>query len=326
MTAWYDRLASLVAAGVDCVVVTVVATKGSTPREPGTRMIVTADRLFGTVGGGNLEYRATDIARRIIGDGMDAPALHDFPLGPSLGQCCGGHATLCFEPFVGVKADQPWIDEVRRSLPCMLVSELRPGGTRTVAVGAGSFDGPKLVEDGETILLVSPVRPPELTVCLFGAGHVGQALVRVLADLPCRISWIDSRAEQFPDALPDNVTAEISAAAERDVDDAAPGSFFLVMTHSHQLDLQICERILRRGDFAYLGLIGSATKRKRFEARLARKGLSPAVLGRLICPIGVPGISGKHPAKIAIAVAAEILQRLEAADREAGFEQSTLSA
>ncbi|MCG8694872.1 MAG: xanthine dehydrogenase accessory protein XdhC [Minwuiales bacterium] len=284
MTAWYDRLASLIAAGVDCVVVTVDATRGSTPREPGARMIVTADSLFGTVGGGNLEYRATEIARRMFGEAKADTVLHDFPLGPSLGQCCGGHATLSFEPFVGVESEPSWIGEFRRS------------------------------------------QPPEMTVYLFGAGHVGRALVNVLAGLPCRICWIDPRAGQFPDDLPDNAAIDVSAAPERDVDDAPAGAFFLVMTHSHQLDLQISERILRRGDFAYFGLIGSATKRKRFEARLMRKGIAPAMLRRMTCPIGVDGISGKHPAKIAVAVAAEILQRSEAVEREADFAGTTLSA
>ena len=285
MTAWYDRLASLIAAGIDCVVVAVDATRGSTPREAGARMIVTSDSLFGTVGGGNLEYRAMEIARRMLGEAKtDAVAVHDFPLGPSLGQCCGGHATLSFEPFIGVESEPSWIGELRRS------------------------------------------QSPEMTVYLFGAGHVGRAVVDVLAGLPCRICWIDSRAGQFPEDLPDNVATEVSAAPERDVDDAPPGAFFLVMTHSHQLDLQISGRILRRGDFAYFGLIGSATKRKRFEARLMRKGVSPAMLRRMTCPIGVDGISGKHPAKIAVAVAAEILQRSEAVDKETDLAETTLSA
>ena len=285
MTTWYDRLASLIAADVDCVVVTVATAKGSTPREAGARMIVTADRLFDTIGGGNLEYRAMEIARRMIDKAeANTAALHEFPLGPSLGQCCGGHVALSFEPFIGVDAEPVWIDEARRS----------------------------------------PASEP--SIYLFGAGHVGQALVKVLADLPCRIRWVDSRAQQFPNDLPETLVAEVSAAPERDVDDAPPGSFFLVMTHSHQLDFQICERVLRRGDFAYLGLIGSLTKRRRFETRLMRKGISPAMLRRLTCPIGVDGISGKHPVKIAIAVAAEILQRCESADGEVGFRQTTISA
>jgi xanthine dehydrogenase accessory factor len=142
---------------------------------------------------------------------------------------------------------------------------------------------------------------------LFGAGHVGRALVHVLTGLPYQIRWFDERAEMFPPALPANVTIEASADARHDVASAPPGTIFLVMTHSHALDFDICDQILRRGDFAFLGLIGSATKRATFERRLKLRGHSDAAIRRLICPIGLPSIAGKAPAVVAISIAGQLL-------------------
>ncbi|MFQ5972517.1 MAG: xanthine dehydrogenase accessory protein XdhC [Alphaproteobacteria bacterium] len=250
MTDWLRELTRLTEAGEPHVLVTVVEVKGSAPREAGAKMVVTADGQFGSVGGGNLEHKATLLARRMLREGCDAPALEHFPLGPSLGQCCGGHVSLLLEPF-----------------------------------HAGHFH-----------------------VVLFGAGHVGKAVVNVLAGLPCRVTWIDDRADQFPKSVPANVTTELSEALVYDVAEAPPGAYYLVMTHSHRLDRDLVEAILRRGDSAYCGLIGSRTKRRRFLSRLEAKGLSEEQLSRLTCPIGIPDIHGKRPAEIAVAVAAQLLQ------------------
>ena len=247
---WVDALVALRAAGTPHVLVTVVEAKGSAPREAGTKMVLTAAAQHGSIGGGTLEHKVTGLARRLLADGATAPATESYPLGPALGQCCGGHVSVLLEPFQ-----------------------------------AGRFH-----------------------VALFGAGHVGKALVAVLAQLPCQVTWIDGRADQFPDAVPANVRVEVSDAPVYDVAEAPAGASFLVMTHSHALDRDLIEAILRRGDFAYCGLIGSATKRRRFEARLLAKGVSDAVLARLVCPIGVAGIGGKSPGEIAVAVAAQLLQ------------------
>ena len=142
---------------------------------------------------------------------------------------------------------------------------------------------------------------------LFGAGHVGKALVRMLGELPCRVTWVDSRAEQFPRDVAPNVTIECTEAPHYAVDRAPSRAAFLVMTHSHALDLTLCEKILRRDDFSYFGLIGSATKRAKFTRRFKARGLSDDVIERMVCPIGLPELSGKHPGEIAVAVAAQLL-------------------
>jgi len=163
------------------------------------------------------------------------------------------------------------------------------------------------------IVFVEPVWPADMTVVLFGAGHVGRALVNVLADVDCRVTWVDPRADAFPATMPANTRKVVAHAPELEVDRAPAGAYFLLMTHSHPLDFELCERILTRGDFAYLGLIGSVPKRNRFMKYLKREGVPDAALVRLTCPIGVAGITGKRPATIALAVAAQLLQVREAA-------------
>ncbi len=259
MTDWLDALVDLRRKRAAGVLVTVIGSKGSAPREPGAKMVVTTEALFGTIGGGHLEFKASEIARELLAEGGAAvPVTRKFALGPSLGQCCGGSVTALFEI----------------------------------------------------------IRPANFDIVLFGAGHVGRALVKALSDVPCRISWIDSREDAFPPELADNVATEFSDAPEHDVADAPPGAYYLVMTHSHAIDLRICKAVLDRGDFRYLGLIGSRSKRAKFERRLSSQGVPAAQIERPTCPIGMVGISGKRPAEIAIAVAAELLALRDAAGAE----------
>ena len=171
--------------------------------------------------------------------------------------------------------------------------------------------GPSLGQccGGKVTLLLEPVLPPAWRVAVFGAGHVGRAVVRLLADLPCAVTWIDGREAQFPAQPSPRVRRLVTDAPADEVAGLAPGTEVLVMTHSHALDLEIVEAALRRSDLGALGLIGSRTKRARFVQRLSARGHAAEALARLRCPIGLPGIRGKLPAEIAIAVVAELLQR-----------------
>lgn len=342
MTDWLDGLAAL--RDEPLVLVTVADTKGSTPREVGAKMLVTRDASIGTIGGGHLEYKALEFARESLARGVAAPTtLRRVPLGPSLGQCCGGVAVLLFE---SLSVPRPsWIGTLtelrgtyrqavlvsRSEMPAdadklVITADASLGGlgdqhleadaksiarALLVAGGGAELRALESARDQSTMLLFEPLRPSDFNVVLFGAGHVGKALVRALGALPCAITWVDSRQEQFPPERPANMTVALSDAPEYEVYDAPPGSYFLVMTHSHALDQAICERILRRRDFHYLGLIGSRAKRRKFEKRLLAQGIPEAMLQRLTCPIGVDGISGKQPCEIAIAVAAQLLQSRE---------------
>ncbi|KVH49087.1 xanthine dehydrogenase accessory protein XdhC [Burkholderia diffusa] len=153
----------------------------------------------------------------------------------------------------------------------------------------------------------SAAQPP-MHIVLFGAGHVGHALVTLLGALPCVVQWVDTRDELFPDECPPNVQPEPTDTPEAVVDAAPPGAYFLVMTHNHALDFSLAAQIMRRRDFAYFGMIGSRTKRVKFERRLAARGVDPARLAEMVCPIGIAGIVDKAPGAIAVAVCAELLQ------------------
>src|SRR5690606_8837537 len=157
-------------------------------------------------------------------------------------------------------------------------------------------------------VLLEPFGAPGMSIALFGAGHTGAAVVAAMAGLDCEIRWIDSRRRVFPPSVPGIVVMVETGDPAREVAVMPPGAYYLVMTHSHPLDYEICEGVLRRGDFAYLGLIGSRTKRRRFEQRMNKLGMAPGLLDRLACPIGIPGVGGKRPAEIAVAVAAELLK------------------
>jgi xanthine dehydrogenase accessory factor len=341
MSEWIDTLAALRARGTPAVTVTVAAASGSAPREAGAKMIVTADAVHGTIGGGHLEHEATAIARDRLGPigAGDAP-LRRFALGASLGQCCGGVVNLLFET---IDADAGWIDalaaahrEGRDAVVVGAADGIGPSGKLVVTpdavhgTAAAEFDDeataiaremlaarkpPRLlawrphdaIAQPARTLFFEPVRASGFHVVLFGAGHVARALVRVLAGVACRITWVDERENEFPRDVPANVTVSCTDAPEADVDSAPPRAYFLVMTHSHALDEALAERILRRADYAYFGLIGSATKRRAFEKRIARRGIPAERFATMTCPIGVAGIPDKEPGAIAIAVAAQLL-------------------
>ncbi len=155
-----------------------------------------------------------------------------------------------------------------------------------------------------------PEPAPRFALQLYGAGHVGRAIVRLLQGIACRVSWIDEREDQFPaTALPPHIEKVCVEPVQAEVDQAPAGACFLVLTHSHDLDLAITEAILKRGDFAFAGLIGSKTKLARFRHRFEARGIPTATIDRLTCPIGLPGIHGKEPEVIAVAVVAQLLAR-----------------
>ncbi|MBY4895718.1 xanthine dehydrogenase accessory protein XdhC [Cupriavidus sp. AU9028] len=306
----FGEAAALVRAGVPAVLVTIVQVKGSAPREPGVRMLVGADMLIGTIGGGHLEWRGMEIARAMLAEsGSQAPRqVVRIPLGPALGQCCGGVVHLAFETLSA--ADLEWLDAVNAAFAAHRAIErnVPVSGSVTHALRDDATPAWPPVHLHPDSSWRERIAPDEMHVVLFGAGHVGQALVRVLGTLPCSVQWVDERDTLFPPGCEANIATEATDTPEAVVDQAPPGSYFLVMTHSHALDERLCERILRRRDFAFFGLIGSKTKRARFEHRLTERGIDPARLAEMTCPIGVTGITDKAPAMIAVAIVAQLLQ------------------
>ena len=383
--------------------VTIIEALGSTPREAGAYILVAAGQsedapvLAGTIGGGALELEAIAHAREILSEeaGPWLRRVRDYPLGPRLGQCCGGFAKLLFEhitaqgrsffffeknapaflvrdidgqsPPIALNSAEDGVhltganltganlkggtiktgdkiedgalpdglaqalfskaspipkdlsQDLSKDLPSLsqddphqdlsmpaqaLGPSVRPGGD-------GGFERPRLWRDeagGKTYFIEpGPARP--LPIFLYGAGHVGREIVRMAANLPVAISWVDTDAARFPQDLPENVTRLIAAAPAMAARYAPADGFHVVMTYSHAMDFEICHAVLARAEFRYLGLIGSMTKKARFLKRLRALGIGDDLLARMICPIGVGGLKGKEPGVIALSLLAEIFSR-----------------
>ena len=326
--------------------IVVAEVRGSTPREPGAFMLVGREGVEGSIGGGQLEWEAIAGARELLGDAAVAARVNKVVLGADVGQCCGGVVSLWLERFTRASLELLGKASDAGARGCAVLSSTirgagvehtvaRRAGARAAAMvsataGAGADAG--LAEATERLFReprqrAHPVltRNPagELTfierlddefpaVWLYGAGHVGQALARILAELPLRLTWIDSRAELFPETLGGGVRVLHDADSAATVSEAPVGAYFIVMSHSHPLDFALCHALLERNDFAWLGLIGSASKAARFRSRLRRAGLGADVIEKLVCPIGVDGIESKWPAAIAVAVAAQLMQQISA--------------
>jgi xanthine dehydrogenase accessory factor len=307
------------------VVRVVLATvRGSAPREAGVGMLVASSGIEGTIGGGQLEWEALGAARKLLEETIEPARIHRVVLGADRGQCCGGVVEVWMERYT--RADLPVLEAAslaaQRGAAVLASSIRRSGIERRVVRDAGwnvatnqllqaprSQALPRVSRNavGEVTLLerLDDALPP---LWLYGAGHVGQALARILMDLPLRLTWIDSRADQFPSQIPDAVRILHSADPVQSVAAAPAGTRFLVLTHSHPLDYALCRAILERSDFAWAGLIGSMSKAARFRARLARDGIGADAIARLVCPIGISGITSKWPAAIAVAVAAQLMR------------------
>lgn len=304
------------------VAVTVAAAEGSVPREPGATMLVGAGYLSGTIGGGHLELRAIDTARAMLEEGS-ARRIERYALGPSLGQCCGGVVHLAYETIDAAEAQllaeraskETWRMSAFDGCPEWALFD-GDGARIAGAIQAPFFARHRgthvLQEQDGRRWLAHRIAAPAAHLVLFGAGHVGAALVRALAPLPCTITWVDEREELFPASVPPNVTVEATDTPEAAVAAAPAGASYLVMTHSHALDQRLAEAILRRPDVGWFGLIGSRTKRVQFERRLLARGIEQARIDAMACPIGMPGITGKEPAVIAASVCAQLLALWEA--------------
>ena len=297
-----------VAEGLDAIrrgeptaMVAILAAEGSTPRAAGTRMFVTEGQVIGTIGGGNLEYQAIREARAILALAPGDWRVQDYPLGPLLAQCCGGRVRLLVEHVDPAKAE--WLAGLATAAGRHVEHSFRAGGIDRALVDRS--EGPGFSARGQAPQagdrFSEPMGGGLTPLAMFGAGHVGQALAKLLADLPYDLSWCDNREEMAGLAELEVLDAETMV----DHAQAAVGGV-LILTHDHALDFRLTAAALQ-GPAAFVGLIGSATKRARFLSRLRQTGFGEADLSRLVCPIGIAGIRGKEPAVIAIAVAAQLL-------------------
>jgi len=246
---WYQAVAQCEERGEPYVLVTVLGVTGSVPREPASKMLVTGEHSYDTIGGGHLEYRICQQARERLAKQAYTSELAHFPLGASLGQCCGGSVSVLLEAHPGCEQE----------------------------------------------------------VAIFGAGHVAHALVTILGDLPWRITWVDQRADQFPAKLPANVRIHHTDDPVGDAPQLCSGRQILILTHSHQLDFDLCRTLLTAADCRGIGLIGSKTKAERFRQRLDHRGFDPETVGTIRCPMGRTDVPGKRPMEVAVSITAELL-------------------
>ncbi|WP_424948249.1 xanthine dehydrogenase accessory protein XdhC [Candidatus Spongiihabitans sp.] len=253
---WIEAIARLSRQDKSCVIVTVLAVRGSAPRDAMSKMVVDENAIYDTIGGGNLEYQAIAKARDMLSSSSNnEPTIvrESFTLGKDLTQCCGGKVELLFEH-----------------------------------IAAQDFN-----------------------VVVFGAGHVGKALVTILSELPCKVRWIDARDEFIQvhknAALGSNIDIMKMQNPDVDVERGPANAYFLVMTHSHELDMQLVEAILSRNDARFCGLIGSKSKAAKFRSRLARKQFSSDEIARLTSPIGLARVGGKRPMEVAVSVAGQLI-------------------
>lgn len=324
MTAWIDQALWCLDRQQPVVLIGVASVRGSAPREVGAKMLVSAGHQWLTIGGGQLEWQATRLARdHLQNDGASPDRwVHDMPLAASLGQCCGGLVTLLFEQLR--ETDRSWLQQARDRLRGQESFEREvglggPGLAPWVRLQEPSeasrpgnrFQASRLLNPADPRgcpVLTEPLVPDAMHVVVFGAGHVGHALVNILGTLPCRVTWVDARDDLFPDSVAPNITIEATDTPEAIIDHAPPGGCYLIMTHDHALDQHLCEQLMKRGDAAYVGLIGSATKWHKFQQRFTARGIPPERHALITCPIGEPGIEGKQPAVIAVAVAAQLMR------------------
>lgn len=254
---WFDALHQCQQQGKSYVLVTLLATAGSTPRDGGTKMLVCDDCTFDTIGGGHLEFAVIKQARDMLIDNNSSQKIEHYPLSSKLGQCCGGATNVLFEVFTQ--------------------------HTQHIAI--------------------------------YGMGHVARALVPILAQLPLQISWIDNRQSMLDEVeqntLPNNVKTVFSEHPVETINTLPLNAWAMIMTHNHQLDFDVVEAALARQDMAFVGMIGSDTKARRFKTRLQHKDWSAQVIQRLVSPVGLLEIPGKRPIEVAVSMAAQIIQLLE---------------
>jgi xanthine dehydrogenase accessory factor len=269
---WFDALHLCQQQAKSYVLVTLLATAGSTPRDGGTKMLVCADETYDTIGGGNLEHSVTQRARLLLIENQknalagtsNTQHVEHFPLSSKLGQCCGGATNVLFEVFVS---------------HCQQLA-------------------------------------------LYGAGHVAQALVPILVQLPLQIIWVDEREALFNEFkanyanLGDNLKYMLSDEPVATVKQLNPNPWMLIMTHNHQLDYDLVTAGLERQDVAYLGMIGSDTKARRFTTRLGHRGFSQEAIQRLISPVGDLSVPGKEPINVAVSIAAQLMQKLRVINKD----------
>lgn len=297
---WIDDVITELKTHQQICLVAISRVEGSTPRELGAVAIVSPDGFSGSIGGGMLEHDALFQARATLdADQHSRPKGYrfwrDYPLGPSLGQCCGGFVSIMFEQINAADLAH-WQDLAAHHSGFLI----HPDDAESPIFWADHSDG--------HLGLAQPLTPASVPFYLYGAGHVGRAVIDVTGGLPLTRHWVDTARDRFPLSIPQDVTV-IDAADPAQIPQYAPaGTIHVVMSYSHQIDFDICANLLKADQFYKIGLIGSATKWARFRSRLQQMGFAARQIDQIQCPVGLAAISGKEPARVALSVAGQLAE------------------
>jgi xanthine dehydrogenase accessory factor len=306
MRKWVRYAIEMMQRGERCGLVSVLAVEGSTPREAGTRMVVTQHDVVGTIGGGKLEHQAISQVRLALDRPPGTWRIQDYPLGPLLGQCCGGRVRLLVEHLKPESTD--WLSKIEFTRDFVLESHLDEHEIKRHVLKDSQLSANPSIDARGAIPAVGAVFVEHITsriprVLMFGAGHVGHAVARVLEVVECELEWFDVR-DEYASILGVRIESKQQLVQRAESFDG----FTLVMTHDHQLDFDLARASLK-SPASFIGLIGSKTKRGRFFNRLAREGFDESAWSRIVCPIGLPQVKGKEPGTIAVAVVAQMLSQ-----------------
>lgn len=323
MSDWIVPLLKKLQAGTPVVRMAVATVRGSAPREAGATLLFWKENdgstsIHGSIGGGQLEARAMEIAAHLLQTSSEQRRVERFTLGATLGQCCGGVVELYWERFDKLQQVQSLANaDLHAGLLryCTMDDSGREyvfsaDSARAAGLPAADFAGAAgLRSTDSATYFIERLTDDNTPLWLYGAGHIGKSLVHVLSGLPFHITLVDSREDMLAGFVENDKLTLLHAEEPEYIAAKAPaGVWHLVMTHSHDLDLRLCENLVASDRFGFLGLIGSATKDARFRSRLLQKGCAASAVARMVSPIGIPGIESKYPAAVAVAVAAQLLQ------------------
>ena len=318
-TGWLD-MTLVMLENIDVVIhASVIQVRGSAPRAVGANMLITADTIWDTIGGGALEFEVMHQARRdITMIQSNLVTWHrrviDVALGPDMGQCCGGHVQVLIEAFTIADLsvlralsdkDQPLLHPLKTGQPLRFADSYFVDKNARITADKTGF--------------VLPQRSYQRPLFIYGAGHVGRALVSIIEGLSFDAYWIDVALDRFPPVIPKWISAVTASDPTLIATRAPADAFHLVITHSHALDQAICHTVLAGQGFARLGLIGSKTKNARFQSRLGKAGIGKDMLARLTCPVGIDLVTGKQPVRVAISIAAQLAIWQQELDNEGVF-------
>jgi len=356
MSSWLKPLKTAIALNNGFVLITIIATKGSTPCSNGDKIVFTANEtIFGSIGGGNLEFKALSFAREMLNLKDNSNQLVKYPLGATLGQCCGGYVKVLFESFLrsrsSLKAKDSWVEKVskfyKESTDFILATSIKNSSNskldkKKFVYTHNSFysssddkklssfvenhaskllqnsQSPTIVEyvDGtglkSDICLEKVASSELLPVAIFGAGHISRALMPILINLPIKLFWIDDRQEQFDKYQGD--TSQIKIICDdfvESISELPDYMYCLVITYSHKIDFEICEKMIIQNNFSYLGMIGSSIKGKKFRDRFIQKSYPEEVVNKFNCPIGEKQKFLKSPTAIAVTIAMDLINFIE---------------